>query len=85
MTRKRRWSEHLEAQRGGAELAARDSARLIEQAEALAASARAVLLNNPALADRYLTELAALHGRVAARQERIMRLMLEARHGLNEP
>lgn len=84
MTRRRRWSEHLEAQRVGAETAARDAASRLEQAEAKLGAARALLLNNPALAERYLAEAAALIGQAGGRQERIIRLMVEAARGLSD-
>ena len=82
MTRPRRWSDRLEGQRGGAEAAAREAAIYLSEIEDKILAAQSVLMNNPTLAARYLTEAMALAGRAGARQERIIRLMIEAAHGL---
>lgn len=83
MTRRKRWSEHLEAQRGGAETAAREAAERIARIERLGECARELILNNPALAREYLAEIVKLAAQVGSRQERIVRLMVEAANGLN--
>lgn len=84
MTRHRRWSERLEGQRGGAEAAAREAASQLDQAEAKIAAAKTVVLNNPDLAQGYLADAIALIAQAGRRQERIIRLMGEARHGLTD-
>jgi hypothetical protein len=84
MTRRRRWSDNLEAQRGGAETAARETAARLTQAEDKAAAIKSLILNNPDLALHYLSDLSMLIAQSSARQERIIRLMGEARQGLGK-
>lgn len=82
MTRARRWSARLEAQRSGAELAARGSVDRLENATTLLARAATLLRTNPDLAERLIAQAAAEVSRSQAAQERIIRLMLEAAQGL---
>ena len=83
-TKRRRWSANLEAQRAGAEQAARTAVDLLEAATTRIARATTLIRTNPDLAERILAQAAADVSRAQASQERIVRLMIEASHGLNE-
>lgn len=84
MTRQRRWSARLEAQRNGAELSARSAADILEAATTRLARATTILRSNPDLAERLIAQASAEVSRAQAAQERIIRLMLEAAQGLGE-
>lgn len=84
MTKKRRWSANLEAQRSGAEQAARAGVDLLECATTKLARAVTVHRSNPDLSERLITEASALVSRAQAAQERIIRLMIEAERGLGD-
>jgi hypothetical protein len=84
MTKRRRWSASLEAQRQGAEQNARAAADLLDAATTKIARATTVLRSNPDLAERLLAEASALVSRAQANSERVIRLMIEAAHGLDD-
>jgi len=77
----RRWSRRQEGQRAGAEHAAQDAALDLAEAQTCIAEARRLIRADPDLAQRLLAEASAAVARAAAEQERIQRLMLEARVG----
>ena len=71
----------IEEQRIGTQEAAEHAADLIEDATCLLAQARELLKSNPDLAIRMIADSQALLGQAWALQERIRRLMTEARLG----
>ena len=77
----RRWSRRQEEQRAGADQAAQYAAQDLAEAQARIIEARQLIRANPDLAIQLLAEASAAVARAAAEQERIQRLMLEARIG----
>ena len=80
----RRWSRRQEGQRAGADQAAQDAAQDLAEAQTRIAEARRLIRADPDLASRLLAEAMAAVARAATEQERIQRLMLEARIGRDE-
>lgn len=81
-TQRRRWTAHTEEQRAGTDAAALRTISHHEAAQTLIAQARQ-LLRDPVLAEQLLADASAAISRGTAEQERIRRLMLEARVGID--
>lgn len=77
----RRWSPRLEDLRAGADTAAEHAAVDLATARAKIAEARKLFRSDPEIADRLLAEALAAVSQAETEQERIRRLMLEARIG----
>jgi hypothetical protein len=82
MTKVRRWSERLEAQRGGSEAAASAAQKLLDEALTILAEARKELPRDKAFAERLIVEAQLNISRATTLQATIVRLMSEAKHGL---
>lgn len=80
-TQRFRWPEHAEGERREAQECAEEAARLIEEANRHLSRALDVILTNPGLAEAKITRSQALHSQALALQERIQRLMIQARVG----
>lgn len=80
-TQRLRWPEHAEGERREAQECAEEAARLIEEANRHLSRALEMIQINPGLAEVKITRSQALHSQALALQERIQRLMVQARVG----
>lgn len=77
----RRWTQRLEGFRAGAHDAADEADTELDAAQKCIVEARKLIRSDPDLADRLVGDALTAISRAIARQERIKRLMVEARYG----